>query len=724
MSFYDQASLQDILAAGGQPSMGMGQAVAGIPPSAYSTRASQDPGFVDRVTARMQALINDPRQNQLPDQAYGRASSFERGNQGVPDDETSAMDIASAVLKTPFALLTAGRNALQDTLGIGGAGYRQRQRDELQALQNLPQHQRQLLGIDNISGIQTPSMQAGETSGTAGAPSSLGQNAGSTMKGYVEWANNVGKDRAEMAMNQVRATIKAQYMAGKITQQELQNLNEALNGYRTAADTNRIEAVTNQTNEETRWIAPRNKAQIGALNASANDSNAGAALKNSQRLTVDQSRPYIVEGERAKNEDQYTKTFYAAQEGDDKHIAAQTDLEHKIRLFEDVTYPSGLDSQVYARHEDTRKERGLSIWEETERDKMRRAGVLNDANVLKALAEADAATGAVADDIARADSIRATEPLRQNVLRTQAELNAGKLGTEESQQGYLNARRDMTEEETRAIPKRLAGELAKIDAQMEGMAAQTRVRDMQARLYDIMADATMDRSQRQAAITDMNLEIGRLRGELLASQTSNADATTAARVKLVDGQLARLQSLTGVDQSQIDLNRSRAQLADGRYARSMAPRAQTQATGTSLMETDFNTRKEYDRRVNNEDQDPVAVARELGIPLKTNEGLIWDSQEPDFSALPNAIRERASTMVPSDSATSPVRPSGEAVNAAYRLLKGANPSGNEGDLIQRAQEVAAILPKLNRSSAAAFAKDAKANGLTQAETIALWKGSR
>ena len=103
MSFYDQASLQDILAAGGQPSMSMGQAVAGIPPSGYSNMAAQDPGFVDRVTARMQALINDPRQNQLPDQAYGRASSFERGNQGVPDDETSAMDIATAVLKTPFA---------------------------------------------------------------------------------------------------------------------------------------------------------------------------------------------------------------------------------------------------------------------------------------------------------------------------------------------------------------------------------------------------------------------------------------------------------------------------------------------------------------------------------------------------------------------------------------------------------------------------------------------
>lgn len=340
MSFYDQASLQDILAAGGQPSMSMGQAVAGIPPSGYSNMAAQDPGFVDRVTARMQALINDPRQNQLPDQAYGRASSFERGNQGVPDDETSAMDIATAVLKTPFALLSAGRNAIQDTLGIGGAGYRQRQRDELQALQNLPQSQRQILGIDNISGISTPGMQAGDMSGTAGAPSSLGSNAGSTMKGYVEWANNVGKDRAEMAMNQVRATIKAQYAAGKITAQELQNLNEALTGQRTAADIGRINAVT-QGQQIDNAYAPRlheaelgvKGAQIGAYNASAGDANAGAALKRGQLQTVEELRPGQVDEQNAKAKGEWTKNFYAGVEGEDKSRLARQSYEQNAQRF-------------------------------------------------------------------------------------------------------------------------------------------------------------------------------------------------------------------------------------------------------------------------------------------------------------------------------------------------------------------------------------------------------
>lgn len=331
MSFYDQASLQDILAAGGQPSMSMGQAVAGIPPSGYSNMAAQDPGFVDRVTARMQALINDPRQNQLPDQAYGRASSFERGNQGVPDDETSAMDIATAVLKTPFALLSAGRNAIQDTLGIGGAGYRQRQRDELQALQNLPQHQRQLLGIDNISGISTPGMQAGDMSGTAGAPSSLGSNAGSTMKGYVEWANNVGKDRAEMAMNQVRATIKAQFAAGKITAQELDNLNAALTGYRTAADTNRINAVTTGQLIDNAYAPRLHEAELGVKGAQIGAYNSTTRQNDAQTQTINETRPALVEkgvweADKAHGESagQWTKNFYAAQEGDDKHLRETT----------------------------------------------------------------------------------------------------------------------------------------------------------------------------------------------------------------------------------------------------------------------------------------------------------------------------------------------------------------------------------------------------------------
>ena len=43
------------------------------------------------------------------------------------------------------------------------------------------------------------------------------------MKGYVEWANNAGATAP--SMNQVRATIKAQFAAGKITAQELDNLN-------------------------------------------------------------------------------------------------------------------------------------------------------------------------------------------------------------------------------------------------------------------------------------------------------------------------------------------------------------------------------------------------------------------------------------------------------------------------------------------------------------------
>lgn len=340
MSFYDQASLQDILAAGGQPSMSMGQAVAGIPPSGYSNMAAQDPGFVDRVTARIQALINDPRQNQLPDQAYGRASSFERGNQGVPDDETSAMDIASAVLKTPFALLTAGRNALQDTLGIGGAGYRQRQRDELQALQNLPQHQRQLLGIDNISGISTPGMQAGDMSGTAGAPSSLGSNAGSTMKGYVEWANNVGKDRAEMAMNQVRATIKAQFAAGKITAQELDNLNAALTGYRTAADTNRINAVTTGQLIDNAYAPRLHEAELGVKGAQIGAYNSTTRQNDAQTQTINETRPALVEKgkwdashSQAQAEGQWTQNFYAGQEGEDKHKMSVLDYNQKTDLF-------------------------------------------------------------------------------------------------------------------------------------------------------------------------------------------------------------------------------------------------------------------------------------------------------------------------------------------------------------------------------------------------------
>jgi hypothetical protein len=302
--------------------------------------AAQDPGFVDRVTARMQALINDPRQNQLPDQAYGRASSFERGNQGIPDDETSAWDIAKAVIKTPFALLNAGRDALQDTLGVGGAQYRQRQRDELDALRNLPQAQRQILGIDNVSGIATPSMQAGESSGTAGAPSSLGSNAGSTMKGYVEWVNNLGRDRDLQTMNQVRATIKAQYAAGKLTAQQMEILNDALTGARTAADTRRIEAVTSGQLIDNSYAPALHEAELGVKGAQIGAYNSTTRQNDAQTRTINETRQGLVDKGKwdashaqAQAEGQWSDNFYKAQEGSDKHKMSILDYDQKAELF-------------------------------------------------------------------------------------------------------------------------------------------------------------------------------------------------------------------------------------------------------------------------------------------------------------------------------------------------------------------------------------------------------
>lgn len=335
MSFYDNASLQDILAQG-QGGMGMGQAVQSIPPSPYNQMAQTDPGFVNRITQRMQSLVDptmDPRSQQLPDQAYGRASSHERGNQGIPDDETSAWETATAILKTPFAVLNTVRDGLQDTLGFGGAQYRRAQRDNVEALQNLPQRQREALGIDRISGIQTPGMAAGETSGTAGAPSSLGSNVGSTMKGYVEWANNMGRDRAQQTMNQVRATINAQYAAGKMTKQELENLNEVLQGVRTNADTNRINSET-RGNEITNQYKPQlYESQLSTDRSQRGQYDSAAEQNRAQTRTINEMRDPQVDEAQAKAKGEWTKNYYMGTEGEGKIRASQQEFEQKRDLF-------------------------------------------------------------------------------------------------------------------------------------------------------------------------------------------------------------------------------------------------------------------------------------------------------------------------------------------------------------------------------------------------------
>ena len=289
----------------------LANATRAVPQSAYSLMAEQDPSFVPAATSAVERMI-DPRSQQLPDAAYGRASSHERGNQGVPDDETSAWEVAQAILKLPFGLLNEGRDFVQDTLNLPGAQGRQQAQGEYEMLQNMPQAQRQALGIDQISGFQTQSTGSGEASGTAGAPSSLGGAPQSTMKGFVEWTNNLGRDKAQQQMNQVHAAIKMAYATGKIGLQEAQRLKQVASAQLDQDQSGLVRQQTETEDVRTTYMPRQQEADLrlkgtGATAnlAQAGASNANAAESRGRQQTIDEMRPSLVSEQQGKSQGVY-----------------------------------------------------------------------------------------------------------------------------------------------------------------------------------------------------------------------------------------------------------------------------------------------------------------------------------------------------------------------------------------------------------------------------------
>lgn len=653
---YQGPSLQDILGQdyssgyAPQPQLGVGDMAQAVPPSAYSTMTGQNPGFADQIQAaiaRQLGIVNDPRSQQPSDMAYGRESSFGRTNQGVPDDETSALDVAQSIIKLPFGLLSEGRNLIQDTLGLPGAQARRRDADQLQALQNLPQAQRQLLGIDQISGISTPGASVGDSSGTAGAPSSLGQNAGSTMKGFVQWTQNLGRDRAQQTMDQVRMAIKAQYAAGKIGLQEAQRLTELATGNANVEQSRFLQSRTRGQDIQNFFMPAQEQAdlRVKGTAATANLAQAGASNANARNAdartrTEDALRDPAVSEAKAKASNAWNEgmiandTYYSITRP--KGIA---EMEREDDKYRSITRPAGLEAVTQLYQKGANDARGFSIWRDNEAADQRRRDALAAAEGYERTARGDAAIAGTADDVARAESIRNTDPLRMRALEAGITRTGAQTEFLNAQTGVANARRTLTDEQAKAIPSRLAGELAKLDVQMEGMQGQQRLRDMQTRLYEVMADTRLNRDQREAALDNMDLELGNLREEVLRSSMENADSATQMKAKLIDGQLERIQS-------DVLLNNARSTRLGLLPTTRTGGRGQAPVTGTALLQTDFDTRKEYDRRVA-AGQDPVRVAQDLGIPLKTNEGFLWNSQEANFAALPDAIRERAEKLVPS-----------------------------------------------------------------------------
>lgn len=514
MGYYGR-SLQDILGQGydEQPTTGIADATGQIPPSAYSQMAEEDDQFVPAATDAISRLLQpqaDPRSQQIPDMAYGRASSHERGNRGVPDDETTAMEVAGALIKLPFGLLNEGRNLLQDTLGLPGAQHRQRAQDEMEMLKNLPQWQRQQLGIDNISAFQTQNSQPNEGSGTAGAPSSLGQGGQSTMKGFVEWTGNLGRDRAQQQMNEARSAIKLAMARGELSRQQADVLYKATGAHTNLAQSAKLGEETRGQQIVNQYLPRQEEATLrvkgtaaDANTAQAGASNASAFNQRQQGLTHQEKRPYEVEAAQAGAQGAWGDSAKKWADAD----KSQGDAYHNWTLGGPL-----VQSQI---------------------DK-------NRGDIYQSVAAGDYSIAGIPVREAQAGAIRDTTPLRQDLIRSQTNLTDQKGVTEIRSQEKLDT-------QTRAIADIAASQIEKIQAQITGLVDATGLTHARTRLAEIKGDALMSEEMRAAAMDDVRRALLETRTEIAQRAQGNNDLIAQAKLKFIDADIARLESIVSLN---------------------------------------------------------------------------------------------------------------------------------------------------------------------------------
>jgi hypothetical protein len=491
--------------------------------------------------------------------AYGRASSFYRGNQGEPDDEMSVMDKVKSVIGLPFGLLAEGRDAVQDVFHLPGAQARDRAKAQLATFKNLSPYEKQLLGIQGIEGIDTPS-QGGDIGTAKGQPSSLGSNAqdGASQKGFFQWAQNLGRDANQQRMNEIGAAIRTNFALGKFSQQQAQTMLDVarrnLVGTQDEREQNLLRMDYAYGDRDRQLAQGESVARTGASNASAFN-------QTQQGITHREMRPGMLDEQGAKAREAAAK--------------AQGAYDSNWR-----------DMDRYLHQQQPAGELALGRMEE-ENKQLQRAGKYIDAEhtagINKTLAETNKAMGVYGNT----------------------------SGVASGSQGVREAKTD----------------------------------------YDIRAGVNK-------ALTGT--------GENGIPPITEEEASQRFQIPMKN----KTESLFGLD----------------------------------FLWPDSKT-------LDWENWNPVpssssASSAGQAIPLLSQ------------ASVPTAQGDGVRTS------ESPVNPSGQAVNAILRILRTADPAGNEGQQVVRAQELAKILPSLDRSSPTGFAKAAKAAGLSQAETVALWKGNR
>ena len=181
------------------------------------------------------------------------------------------------------------------------------------------------------------------------------------MKGFVQWTQNLGRDRAQQTMDQVRMAIKAQYAAGKIGLQEAQRLTELATGNANVEQSRFLQSRT-RGQDITNFYMPyqeqadlRVKGTAATANlAQAGASNANARNADARTKTEEEMRGPNVDRANALAKGAWVDVWNSGEKGNRENEKAYQEIQQKNEMFpfEKAKIISGLNKDTVAMDKD------------------------------------------------------------------------------------------------------------------------------------------------------------------------------------------------------------------------------------------------------------------------------------------------------------------------------------------------------------------------------------
>ena len=533
----------------------------------------------------------------------------------TPEDDTNVVLKAfQTIIGAPFNILRGAKEGLEEVIGHPYAAERDAQEQYIMAMSALRDPDKALIGMPvdrtGINDRQTnPSTVA---TGTAGGTSANMQPVRSWLPDLITGEK---RKRRQREMARLQAELRAQGIKLNIEQAQADIYSKMGTGTSAFANARKTGVETDQLEEfgPQEW---RGKiAKLGAETYQANaGGNANAALANQRN----QMTPGMVAEQNAKaldaalgvnrNEEMFRSvTLPGGLEANDRNA----------RQFWDITYPAGITANDQSKQ-------AFSLVQGMREDERKQKATESDVRVKEGISkieDRDLRTAAYMD-----------------LTDRQGNLYDAKTVTEGFQQEKLDA-------QTKTTVSLASAGIEKIVAQIAGMADTSRLLEARTRLEDIKGGVLLNRAEQDNAMNEVKRALLETRMELSQRAQSNNDLIAKFKIKAIDADIARIESiisLNGARENAVGVESSLGNEGGSSFGKALLGQAgkESQANLNALLGSAADDVGTVYDRANRLEMLGYAPGSDFGIIKgeKPSWRNLWSDETPDRIVFPKGSR--------------------------------------------------------------------------------------